>query len=183
MLAAGGGGRRVLASGDSGYSWRRPREPAPGSGHGRDRGDPRPGTERADVDLAFGTGADAGGRARRSRDILFWWDGRGPWLADAWRAWTLRWIQSASDGVDGLLFPESAAGDVVLTNARGVFDEPIAECVLGMLLAIRTDSTGILDTAEGRWEWPDAGRSIASARGGRPGPDRPSDRACARVWA
>ncbi len=43
----------------------------------------------------------------------------------------VRWIQSASAGVDSLLFPELIESDVDVTNARGVFDEPIAEWVIG----------------------------------------------------
>ena len=54
----------------------------------------------------------------------------------------LRWIQSASDGVDGLLFPALVESDVVVTNARGVFDDPIAEWVIGAIVA---HATGLAD--------------------------------------
>ncbi len=47
----------------------------------------------------------------------------------------LEWIHVAAAGVDSLLFPELTASDVVVTNARGTFDRPIAEFVLASVLA------------------------------------------------
>jgi phosphoglycerate dehydrogenase-like enzyme len=47
----------------------------------------------------------------------------------------LRWIHVAAVGVDGVLSPEVVAGDVLVTNSRGVFDRAIAEYVAGLLLA------------------------------------------------
>jgi phosphoglycerate dehydrogenase-like enzyme len=46
----------------------------------------------------------------------------------------VRWVHSLSAGLDGVLFPELVASPVVVTNARGVFREPLAEFViLGIL--------------------------------------------------
>jgi phosphoglycerate dehydrogenase-like enzyme len=68
-------------------------------------------------------------------EVLFVWDFWSEALAGAWpHADALRWVHIASSGVDRLLFPELTAGDVVVTNSRGVFDEPIAEYVLGLVL-------------------------------------------------
>jgi phosphoglycerate dehydrogenase-like enzyme len=73
-------------------------------------------------------------------DLLFFWRAEREELPAVWdRATRLRWIQSASAGVDALLFPALVASDVVVTNARGVFDEPIAEWVMGVLLAVSVD--------------------------------------------
>jgi phosphoglycerate dehydrogenase-like enzyme len=47
----------------------------------------------------------------------------------------LRWIHVAAAGIDTLLFDELRDSDVIVTNARDVFNRPIAEYVLGELLA------------------------------------------------
>ncbi len=48
----------------------------------------------------------------------------------------LRWVHSATAGVERVLTPQAAGRGLVITNARGVFSEPIAEYVLMMVLAI-----------------------------------------------
>lgn len=67
---------------------------------------------------------------------LFLWDFFSSALREAWPAAdSLNWIHVAAAGVDSLLFDELADSDVVLTNAHGVFDRPIAEFVLASILA------------------------------------------------
>lgn len=70
-------------------------------------------------------------------DVLLLWDYFSRALKDTWGPATeaLRWVHVCAAGVDALLFDELAASNVVVTNARGVFDEPIAEFVLGSILA------------------------------------------------
>ena len=69
-------------------------------------------------------------------EVLFVWDFSSAALADAWgSADTLRWIHVASAGVDRLLFPGLVDSDVVVTNSRGVFERPVAEYVLGCVVA------------------------------------------------
>lgn len=51
------------------------------------------------------------------------------------RAPHLAWVHSATAGVERVL-PAARSREVVITNARGVFSEPIAEYVLMMVLAI-----------------------------------------------
>lgn len=86
-------------------------------------------------------------------DVLFAWRPRGRLLGPAWpMATDLRWIQAASAGVDGLLFPELVDSDVVVTNARGVFDASIAEYTLGLLLLFAKGLPGVLD-GQRRREW------------------------------
>ncbi|OYO20941.1 hydroxyacid dehydrogenase [Enemella dayhoffiae] len=69
-------------------------------------------------------------------DVLLWWDYFSPALAQAWGyADRLRWVHVASAGVDAVLFDELRDSDVLLSNARGVFDQPIAEFVLASVLA------------------------------------------------
>ncbi len=48
----------------------------------------------------------------------------------------LRWVHSASAGVERVLTPASRERGLVITNARGVFSRPIAEYVLLMVLAV-----------------------------------------------
>ncbi len=52
------------------------------------------------------------------------------------RAPNLRWVHSASAGVERVLTPLSRERRLVITNARGVFSDPIAEYVLLMILAV-----------------------------------------------
>jgi phosphoglycerate dehydrogenase-like enzyme len=52
------------------------------------------------------------------------------------RAPRLRWVHSASAGVERVLTPASRDRGLTITNARGVFSRPIAEYVLLMILAV-----------------------------------------------
>lgn len=47
---------------------------------------------------------------------------------------TLRWAHTASAGVGGSLHDAMRASDVVLTNAAGIYAEPMADTVLAMIL-------------------------------------------------
>lgn len=87
-------------------------------------------------------------------DVLLVWDFRASTLSDAWPvADKLRWVHAASAGVNHVLTPEVvAAEDVVVTNSRGVFDEPMAEYVLAMALALAKDlPTTLTRQRERRW--------------------------------
>ncbi|MEY9778327.1 D-2-hydroxyacid dehydrogenase [Arthrobacter sp. MW3 TE3886] len=68
--------------------------------------------------------------------VLFLWDFFSPAITPLLAApHTLEWIHVAATGVDKLLVPELVASSVVLTNASGVFDRPIAEYVLACVSA------------------------------------------------
>lgn len=56
----------------------------------------------------------------------------------------IRWVHTASAGVDALMFPALVASSVQVTNARGVFDRGIAEYVLGAVLMFAKDTLGNL---------------------------------------
>lgn len=76
------------------------------------------------------------GSALSGSQALFLWDFFSPAVRGAWGSCdALEWIHVAAAGVDALLFPELVDSEVVVTNARGVFDRPIAEYVLGAVLA------------------------------------------------
>lgn len=74
-------------------------------------------------------------------DVLLVWDFRSRAVRDAWPGAGPRpaWVHTASAGVDHLLCPELAASDTVVTNARGVFDQPMAEYVAALVLAAAKD--------------------------------------------
>ena len=48
----------------------------------------------------------------------------------------LRWVHSATAGVERVLTPAAVERELLITNARGVFSEPIAQYVLMMILAV-----------------------------------------------
>lgn len=67
---------------------------------------------------------------------LLLWDFFSSSLEQVWEhCEDLEWVHVAAAGVDKLLFPALRDSSVVVTNARGTFDRPIAEFVLGAVLA------------------------------------------------
>lgn len=98
-------------------------------------------------------------------DIILGWNFRAGELRDAWpAARRLRWIHWCGAGVDALLFPELAGSEVVVTNARGAFDEAMAEYVLGLVIAMAKGFPETLAAQrEARWTYRTAER-VAGAR-------------------
>ncbi|MFF8290372.1 D-2-hydroxyacid dehydrogenase [Streptomyces sp. NPDC016309] len=82
-----------------------------------------------------------------SADVLLVWDFTSDAVRAAWPGGgpRPRWVHTPSAGVDRLLCPELVASDTVVTNARGVFEEPIAEYVAGLVLAMAKDLPGTLE--------------------------------------
>jgi phosphoglycerate dehydrogenase-like enzyme len=87
--------------------------------------------------------ADASTLAERLpyADVLLVWDFTSHAVRAAWpgEGPRPRWVHTASAGVDHLMCPELAASDTIVTNARGVFDQPIAEYVAALVLAMAKD--------------------------------------------
>ncbi|MER6269619.1 D-2-hydroxyacid dehydrogenase [Streptomyces sp900105755] len=111
---------------------------------------------------------DAAGLAARlpAADVLLVWDFASPAVREAWPGEGPRpgWVHTASAGVDHLMCPELAASDTVVTNARGVFDAPIAEYVAALVLAVAKDLPGTLDLQRERtWRHREA-RRVAGTR-------------------
>ncbi len=80
--------------------------------------------------------ADGLSQALRGAEVLLLWDFFSSAVQDAWPcADDLEWIHVAAAGVDSLLFDELRESSVLVTNAHGVFDRPIAEFVLASVLA------------------------------------------------
>jgi D-2-hydroxyacid dehydrogenase (NADP+) len=78
--------------------------------------------------------ADSRQREFASADVLFATRIRSEEFA---RATKLRWIQSSAVGVGPLMRPEVVQSGVVVTNARGVHSEAIAEHAVALMLAVR----------------------------------------------
>ncbi|MFF7653890.1 D-2-hydroxyacid dehydrogenase [Streptomyces sp. NPDC007983] len=90
-----------------------------------------------------------------SADVLLVWDFTSDAVRDAWPGDGPRpaWVHTASAGVDRLLSPELTASDTVLTNARGVFEQPIAEYVAGLVIAMGKDFFGSWELQrQRRWQ-------------------------------
>ncbi|MGJ5827728.1 D-2-hydroxyacid dehydrogenase [Streptomyces ossamyceticus] len=87
-------------------------------------------------------------------DVLLVWDFTSHAVRDAWPGDgpRPRWVHTASAGVDHLLCPELVASDTVVTNARGIFDEPIAEYVAALVLSMAKDLHRSWEL-QGRREW------------------------------
>jgi len=69
------------------------------------------------------------------------------------RAPALRWVHSATAGVERVLTPASRQRGLVITNARGVFSRPVAEYVMMMILAVSRRLPSLLELqAERTWQ-------------------------------
>ncbi|MFD7527463.1 D-2-hydroxyacid dehydrogenase [Streptomyces sp. NPDC059849] len=99
---------------------------------------------------------DEAGLAARlpEADVLLVWDFASDAVREAWPGEGPRpaWVHTASAGVDRLLCPELTASDTVVTNARGIFERPIAEYVTGLVLAFAKDLPGTLELQRRR-QW------------------------------
>ena len=89
----------------------------------------------------------------------FRWQGLGALLT---RAPRLRWVHAGSAGVEHLLPALAARPDIVLTNSTGVFERPIAEYVLGLVLR-HAKGFGETAAAQAHRRW--AYRETASIEG------------------
>ncbi|MFJ2111379.1 D-2-hydroxyacid dehydrogenase [Streptomyces sp. NPDC087850] len=87
-------------------------------------------------------------------DALLVWDFTSDAVRAAWpgEGARPRWVHTASAGVERLLCPELVDSSTVVTNARGIFEEPIAEYVAGLVLAMAKDLPGTLELQrQRRW--------------------------------
>ena len=87
-------------------------------------------------------------------DVLLAWDFTSHAVRHAWPGAgpRPRWVHTASVGVDHLMCPELAASSAVVTNARGVFEQPIGEYVAALVLAMAKDLPRTWDLQQRR-EW------------------------------
>jgi phosphoglycerate dehydrogenase-like enzyme len=115
---------------------------------------PRLGELSEQAELRFATSTDELRTALSGADAMLGWNFRADSLREAWAsASELRWIHWAGAGVDAAMFPELVAADVQLTNARGIFDVPIAEWVLGMIICFAKQIPQTLEyQAQAEWK-------------------------------
>lgn len=66
-------------------------------------------------------------------DILVGFSIRREQFATARR---LKWIHSTAAGIGQLMYPELRQSEIVVTNARGIHSKPMAEHILGMIIAM-----------------------------------------------
>jgi phosphoglycerate dehydrogenase-like enzyme len=129
---------------------------------------PPPGIDAARelADLRLADDVHGLGAALAEADALFFFKASKAPLHRSWHnAARLRWIQTASDGLDGLLFPELIASGVSVTNARGVFDDAIAEWAIGAMLAMTTGlDRSVVDQTQRRWDDDRGTRRLAGQR-------------------
>ena len=64
--------------------------------------------------------------------LLTWWSNFRPDFLDSP---SLRWLHALSAGVDGFLLPPVLAGQVLLTNSRGIHAIPVSEHTFALLLS------------------------------------------------
>lgn len=73
--------------------------------------------------------------------------------ADLAKAKSLRWVQVASAGVEGMMYPAFKASDIILTNSRRMHGSQIAEHAFALLLSLtRRIITQYDFMKEKRWE-------------------------------
>jgi phosphoglycerate dehydrogenase-like enzyme len=87
-------------------------------------------------------------------DALFIWNPRSSFVRDNWPEFRrLRWVHTATAGVEYVLFPELINSDVVVTNSRFIFDGALAEYVIGLMLALgKGFQNTFAQQAEHRWD-------------------------------
>ncbi len=105
------------------------------------------------ISIVTADGLDSLATALPGAEALVMWEFHGDWLRDSWSsADALQWVHIAGVGTDEVMFEELAASEVVVTNARGVMDAPVAEYTVALLLAlIRRVPETLRLQAVGRW--------------------------------
>ncbi len=106
-----------------------------------------PGLEplHGEAELMLCNDQDSLSRYLPQADIVMVTDFRTDLLEDVWPdEHRIQWIHATSAGVDALMIPPIRDSDIPVTNARGVFDRPIAEFVLGQVLSFAKDFPGSL---------------------------------------
>ncbi len=129
--------------------------------------------------IAAGNLPEAFRAAAPEADVILSWFAPRALLEQVWAmAPRVRWVHSASAGVENVLFPELTASAVPLTNSRGLYSDSLGEFALAAVLffakglrrMVRSQAAGLWDPfdielVEGRWlailGYGDIGRAVA----------------------
>lgn len=86
------------------------------------------GTIRDLAEVETAASEQEAGERLAEAEIAFTWERAGAWVRRHFaRGKKLRWIQSSSSGVEHILNEPITASDVVVTNGRGLYAQPLAE--------------------------------------------------------
>ena len=118
--------------------------------------EPPPGIERiaAAVELRYAPDRASLEDQIPAADVVYTWWGDPADLEAVWPlAARLRWVQAVNVGIERVLFPALVESDIPLTNARGAAEGPIAETVVGFLVAMAKDFRRMFDDQrDHRWD-------------------------------
>jgi phosphoglycerate dehydrogenase-like enzyme len=90
----------------------------------------------SETDLVCASDKERLAKALPGADILLGWNFQSRDMRDQWhRADSLKWVHWCGAAVDRVMSPELRASDIILTNARGIFDGVMAEYVLGYMIS------------------------------------------------
>jgi phosphoglycerate dehydrogenase-like enzyme len=110
--------------------------------------EPPPGIDviAGEVELRYAPDRAALERVIADADVVYTWWGERDDLEAAWPlAERLCWVAAVNVGINRMLFPTLVQSDVVLTSARGAADQPIAETVVGFIVAMAKGFRRVFD--------------------------------------
>ncbi len=118
--------------------------------------EPPPGIDAiaGDVELRYAPDRASLEREVADAEIVYTWWGEREDLEAVWpRASNVKWVAASNVGINRLLFPALVESDVPLTNARGAADVPIAETVVGFVVAMAKGFRSMFDRQRAHsWE-------------------------------
>jgi phosphoglycerate dehydrogenase-like enzyme len=104
--------------------------------------------------IVVGDRPEAFADAAPEADVILCWFSRRELLEAIWpHARRLRWVHSASAGVDNVLFPALIESPVPVTNSRGLYSDSLAEFVMGAVLFFAKDFARMIRSRQaGLWD-------------------------------
>jgi phosphoglycerate dehydrogenase-like enzyme len=106
------------------------------------------------ANVVAGNTAQAFEKATADAEVIFNWSGSLSLIREVFlMSPRVRWVHSRSAGLERTLFPELIAGNVVMTNGRGVFSPSLGEFALAAILYFAKDFRRMIrNQAAGVWE-------------------------------
>ncbi len=92
------------------------------------------------IEIAYAPDGETLGRELPGSEILLAWSYEADDLKTHWdKCSDLKWINWCGAGVDAVLFDDLKNSEVMLSNARGIFDRAMSETVLAYMLFVAKD--------------------------------------------